>query len=168
MRVALLGPAPAALLPALQDRGVDAWRPGEAWSLLRPVEARLRRRLYEPGLTTLPQLELVLRRSEADLAHAFDPASALAAARWRRSTGRPAVFTLPDVPNFEWIRARRRRRELLVAALGGCSLVIAPSPAAAEALHWWLGGQASVVAEGDGDAGTYADGLIAVYAELWG
>jgi hypothetical protein len=167
MRVALLGPAADGLASSLAGRGVAARHlAAEVGPLLRPVEARLRRRRYEDGLTGLPGLELALRRSPPDLVHAFDPASALAAARWRRRTGGPAVFTLPTVPDFGWIRARRRRRELLLGALEGCSVVLAPSLAAAEALGWWLGVEARVVPEAPID--TYADQLAVAYAELTG
>jgi hypothetical protein len=159
--VALLGPADERLAAGLLQHGVDVRRlAADTPGVLRLLESRLRRRRYEDRLTSLPLLELALRQGDFDVVHAFDPATALAAARWRRRTGRPSVFTLPGVPDFAWIRARRRRRELLVSAIAGCSATTAPSEAAAVALRWWLGAEARVIAPDS------VERHLALYAEL--
>jgi glycosyltransferase involved in cell wall biosynthesis len=116
--------------------------------LPRPPEGRLLRRGYEPFLTHVPLSYVALRAGSYDVAHAVYPTDALAAARWRRRTGRPAILSYLGIPDLQGIREFRRRREVLLAALDGCDAVVALSAYAADAFRTWLGYDAPVIAPG--------------------
>jgi len=115
------------------------WRPPHLW---------LERRGYEWYLTHWPFSEAVLRRSAPDLAHTVFATDALAAARWRRSTGRPVVFTYMGIPDHRGIHCRRLRPEITRRAVAGASAVVALSRAAADAFRRELGVQARVIHPG--------------------
>jgi glycosyltransferase involved in cell wall biosynthesis len=114
----------------------------------RPSERRLRRRRIEEYLTHLPLSYAVLRAGDAELAHGFNPGDALAAARWSRHTGRPAVFSYMGVPDHAGLMYRRRRLEVTKRALDGCSATIALSRYAAAAFERWLGAEVRVIYPG--------------------
>ena len=57
--------------------------------------------------------------------HAVYPADALAAARWRRATDRPAVFSYMGIPDRPGVREFRRGREVMLSALRGCDVTAA-------------------------------------------
>ena len=116
--------------------------------LPRPPQKRLLRRGYEPYLTHVPLSYLALRSGRHDLAHAIHPPDALAAARWRKKTGRPALLTYLGVPDRTGLREFRRRLDLLVRAIDGCDAVVALSRYAADAFRTWLGYDAPVIAPG--------------------
>jgi glycosyltransferase involved in cell wall biosynthesis len=116
--------------------------------LPRPPQGRLLRRGYEPYLTHVPLSYAALRAGGYDLAHAVHAPDAMAAARWRARTGRPAVLSYMGIPDLKGIRQYRRRREVLLAALRGCDAVVALSDAAAAAFRWWLGYEPRVIAPG--------------------
>ncbi|MDQ6605105.1 MAG: glycosyltransferase [Actinomycetota bacterium] len=116
--------------------------------LPRPPQQRLLRRGYEPYLTHLPLSYAALRAGSYDLAHAVYPTDALAAARWRRLTGRPAILSYMGIPDRAGLRERRRRLEVLEAALRGCDAVVALSRHAGDAFAYWLGYEARVIAPG--------------------
>jgi glycosyltransferase involved in cell wall biosynthesis len=116
--------------------------------LPRPPQGRLVRRMYEPYLTHVPLSYAALRAGGYDIAHAVYPTDALAAARWAARSGRPALLSYMGIPDFAGIRERRRRREVLLAALHGCDAVVALSQYAAEAFRWWLGYEPRVIAPG--------------------
>jgi glycosyltransferase involved in cell wall biosynthesis len=81
------------------------------------------------------------------------PADALAAARWRERTGKPALLSYMGIPNRWGLRERRKRLEVLLGALRGCDAVVALSRHAAEAFRYWLGYEARVIPPGvDTDA----------------
>lgn len=124
------------------EGGVDVLR------LPRPPQGRLVRRRYVPYLTHVPLSYAALRAGHPDVAHATYLTDALAAVRWGRRTGRPAVLTHSLLPDFATIREHRRHREVLLAALQGCSAVVAPSDFAADAFSWWLGYDARVIRPG--------------------
>jgi glycosyltransferase involved in cell wall biosynthesis len=125
--------------------------------LPRPPQARLLRRAYQPYLTHVPLSYTALRLGRYELAHAVYPTDALAAARWARTTGRPALLSYMGIPDFAGIRQYRRGREILLAALDGCDAVVALSEYAAEAFRWWLGYEAAVIAPGV-DLGAFSPG----------
>jgi glycosyltransferase involved in cell wall biosynthesis len=116
--------------------------------LPRPPQGRLLRRLYEPYLTHVPLSYLALRAGGYDVAHAVHPPDALAASRWRRVTGRPALLSYMGVPDHAGLFERRGRLEMISSALRGCDAVIALSRYAADAFERWLGYQARVIAPG--------------------
>jgi glycosyltransferase involved in cell wall biosynthesis len=120
----------------------------EVLRLPRPPDGRLLRRGYEPYLTHVPLSYGALRVGRDDVAHAMYPADALAAARWRRRTGRPAVLSFMGIPDRPGLRQFRGRLEVLVRALEGCDAVVALSAHAADAFRYWLGYQPRVIAPG--------------------
>jgi glycosyltransferase involved in cell wall biosynthesis len=116
--------------------------------LPRPPERRLLNRGYEPYLTHVPLSYAALRFGRDDLAHAMYPADALAAARWRRRTGRPAILSFMGIPDRRGLRQFRGRLEVLLRALEGCDAVVALSAHAADAFRYWLGYEPRVIAPG--------------------
>jgi glycosyltransferase involved in cell wall biosynthesis len=120
----------------------------EVLRLPRPPDGRLLRRGYEPYLTHVPLSYAALRAGRDDVAHAMYPADALAAARWRRRTGRPAVLSYMGIPDRSGLRQFRGRLKVLQRALEGCDAVVALSAHAAEAFRYWLGYEPRVIAPG--------------------
>lgn len=116
--------------------------------LPRPPQGRLLRRHYEPYLTHVPLSYLALRLDGYELAHAVHPPDALAAVRWKRRTGRPAILSYLGIPDRKGLTEYRRRADLLVAAGSGCDAVIALSRYAAQAFDDWLGIEARVIPPG--------------------
>jgi glycosyltransferase involved in cell wall biosynthesis len=116
----------------------------------RPPQGPLLRRGFEPYLTHVPLSYAVLRGRPAGyrLAHAVYPADALAASRWRRVTGRPALLSYLGIPDRAGLRFARLRLETLQAAIAGVDAVTALSRYAAEGFERWLGVQARVIAPG--------------------
>ena len=115
--------------------------------LPRPPHGRLLARMYEPYMTHVPLTYAALRARDYDVTHAIYPTDALAAARWRRRTGRPAILSYLGIPDGKWLR-ERHRFEVLRAALAGCDAVVALSHHAAAAFERWLGYQARVIQPG--------------------
>jgi glycosyltransferase involved in cell wall biosynthesis len=116
--------------------------------LPRPPQGWLLRRQYEEYLTHVPLSRRVLQRGEFDVAHAVYPTDAIAAVRWRARTGRPALLSYLGIPERVDLRAKRRRLEVLKAALDGCDAVVALSDYAAEGFKHWFGYDARVIAPG--------------------
>lgn len=116
--------------------------------LPRPPQGRLLRRHYMPYLTHIPLSYAALRAGAYDVAHAVYPTDALAAARWRRATGRPAVLSFMGIPDRAGVREFRKQREVLLAAMDGCDAVLALSRHAADAFSYWLGYEARVIPPG--------------------
>ena len=114
----------------------------------RPPDGRLLRRQYEDHLTHLPFSYLELLRGGADVAHAVQSADALAAVRWSRRTGRPAILSYMGVPTRPYLVKRRGRAEMLAAAARGCAAVTALSRSAAEHFGHALGIEARVIHPG--------------------
>jgi len=96
---------------------------------------------------------------EDDLAHALHPTDALAAGRWARRTGRPAIFSYMGLPSRRHLVARRLRADVLLAAVRECTAVVALSATAADGFRRTLGVRARVIAPGvDLDAFTPSPG----------
>jgi len=114
----------------------------------RPPDRRLRSRAWEEHLTHVPFAYGSLRRGDDDLAHAFYATDALAAARWARRTGKPAVFSYLGIPHRRGLANRRGRVEAVIAAAKGAETVTALSRTAAEGFRRWLGIEAEVVYPG--------------------
>ncbi|HET9073956.1 MAG TPA: glycosyltransferase family 4 protein [Solirubrobacteraceae bacterium] len=121
--------------------------------LPRPPEGPLLRRGCERYLTHVPLSEIALRVGHFGLAHATYPADALAAARWRAATGRPALLTYLGIPDAVGLDARRGHRRLMEQAVARLDRVVALSVHAARAFADELGYAAPVIAPGiDTDA----------------
>jgi glycosyltransferase involved in cell wall biosynthesis len=115
--------------------------------LPRPPSGRQLRRMFEPYMTHVPLSYAALRAGDYDLAHAVYPNDALAAARWRKRTGRPAILSYLGIPTREWMGVQRRGQVLRIA-LRGCDAVVALSQHAADAFEDVLGYQAPVINPG--------------------
>lgn len=114
----------------------------------RPPHRLLERAGFENYLTHVPMSYLALRRGAYDVAHALYPTDALAAARWGRRTGRPALLSYMGIPGSEWLDSARGRREILRRAVDGCDAVVVLSRHAAEALRDSLGHEPRVIPPG--------------------
>src|SRR5207237_6923349 len=106
------------------------------------------RRGYQPYLTHVPLSYAALRAGDYEVTHAVYPSDALAAARWRGRTGRPAVLSYLGMSDREGLGEFRRGRDLMVAALRGCDAVVALSRSAADAFADTLGYPARVISPG--------------------
>ncbi len=116
--------------------------------LPRPPQRWLVRRGYESYLTHVPLSYLALRADGYDVAHALYPTDALAAARWRRRTGRPAVLSYMGIPTRRWLDAARGRRGVLSRAAEGCDAVVVLSDYAAAQYSQSVGGEVRVIHPG--------------------
>jgi glycosyltransferase involved in cell wall biosynthesis len=114
----------------------------------RPPDGRLRRRAYEDHLTHVPASYISLRRGTADIAHASHAPDALAAARWARHSGGPAVFSFMGIPDRQWLVARRARLRSMLSAVRECHAVVALSKHAQDVFKASLGVDAHVIHPG--------------------
>lgn len=114
----------------------------------RVAGARLDRRRFEENLTHLPFAYAVLRAGGAHVAHAMAPADAAMAARWSRRSGRPAIFSHMGVPDHSDLMLRRKRLDIVLAAVRGCAATVVLSRYARDMAHRWLGIEPRVIAPG--------------------
>jgi phosphatidyl-myo-inositol alpha-mannosyltransferase len=114
----------------------------------RPPDGRLVRRELEDHLTHVPFSWLALRAGDDHVAQALYPTDALAAARWSRETGRPAVLAWMGLPTRRWLVLRRGRADLVRRAVRGSAAVTALSRTAADAFERELGVEARVIYPG--------------------
>jgi glycosyltransferase involved in cell wall biosynthesis len=112
----------------------------------RAPEGRLERRRLELYLTHVPASYAAIRFGHYDVAHAWFGPDALVAARWRRRTGRPAIFSYLGIPDHIGLMDRRRRLEIIVRAMAGCDVTVALGEFAASQFHRWLGADVPVIA----------------------
>lgn len=105
----------------------------------RAPEARLQRRQLENYLTHVPGSYAALRLGTYDIAHAWFVTDALAAARWRRRTGRPVIHSFLGIPDHSGLTERRRRLEITLRAVAGANVTVALSRYAASEFRRWLG-----------------------------
>jgi glycosyltransferase involved in cell wall biosynthesis len=108
----------------------------------RPPDGRLRRRMFEDHLTHVPFTYRSLRRGDFDVANALFPSDGLAAARWSRETGRPAVLSYMGIPDRRGLVDRRWRVRITQDAIAGARTTVALSRAAQSAFWRWLGVEA--------------------------
>ena len=125
-----------------REAGLDVLR------LWRPPQRALLRRGYEQYLTHVPFSYLALGAGDYALAHAMYPTDALAAARWRAKTGRPALLSYLGIPDRAGLDERRGHRRILARALAHSDRVVALSQYAASAFADSFGYDAPVIAPG--------------------
>lgn len=118
----------------------------EVIRLPRPPQQPLTVLGLESYLTHVPLSYAELRRGSYDIAHAVYPTDALAAARWARGTGRPAILSYMGVATAGHLRARRLRERVLRGAASRCDAVVVLSRHAAAEFERNLGVRAEVVA----------------------
>ena len=116
--------------------------------LPRPPQGLIVRHGFEAHMTHIPFTYMALRAGAYDLAHALYPTDALAAAAWRRATGRPALLTYLGIPARAWLDAARLRKQTLMRAVRGCDAVVVISHCAAAALRESLGHEPYVIRPG--------------------
>ena len=114
----------------------------------RPPDTRLRRRGFQEFLTHVPASYLSLRAGEDDVAQAFFPTDALAAVRWGRAKGRPAILHYGGIPTRPVLASRRLRMRVAVEALYGADAVVVDSEAAARGMRRWFGIEPRVINPG--------------------
>jgi glycosyltransferase involved in cell wall biosynthesis len=105
----------------------------------RPPDGRLRRRSMEDHLLHVPIAYAALRAQHPQIAHAWFTTDAMAAARYRRETGRPAVHSYMGIPDHTGLMWRRKRLHFTVRALKETDRTVALSEHAAEMFRKWLG-----------------------------
>ena len=123
----------------------------------RPPERWLWRLGFESYLTHAPLSLGSLRRSGPDVAHALHHADALAAARWSRETGRPAVLSFMGIPPEEGFGHRRLHGRVMERAVAGTGELVVLSQAAAGRFERLLGVRARVIPPGV-DTGAFTPG----------
>lgn len=114
----------------------------------RPPDGRLARRRLEDHLTHVPFSYLSLRLGDDDVAHSVFPTDALAAVRWSRRTGRPAILSYMGIPDRRGLMWRRGRLRITREAMLGSSAVVMLSRTAADACRRSLGIEARVIHPG--------------------
>ncbi len=114
------------------------WRPPEPWRV----------RKFEPHLSHVPFSYASLMASGADVAHAFYPTDALAALRWSRKTGRPAVFSYMGHPVREMCATYRLRKTILEQVIGESDAIVALSRSAGDAMWRWFGVEPRIIYPG--------------------
>lgn len=108
----------------------------------------LRDRMVQPHLTHLPFAWWALTRGDDDIAHAFHPTDAIAATRWARAVGRPAVLTWAGVANRESLAGRWHSLRVVHEATRRSDAVITLSRAARDALWRWTRTESRVISPG--------------------
>lgn len=120
----------------------DGFRVIRNW---RPPTRLVHRRAYEFHLTNAPAVAAELLAGEYDVAHAFHPVDAWAAALVRRV---PFVYSMNGIPVRQFLVGRRYRLAMLEAAVERASAVTVLSEAAAEPFERFLLRRAEVVPGG--------------------
>jgi glycosyltransferase involved in cell wall biosynthesis len=130
--------------PGLPETGVEEGVP--VLRLPRPPEGRLRRREFEDYMTHVPLSYAALRATNPDIAHAWFTTDALAAARYRRVSGRPAVHSYMGIPDHAGLMWKRKRLEITLRAVRETDVTVALSSYAAAEFKRWLGYDAPIIA----------------------
>jgi hypothetical protein len=137
---------------ALVDPPASLAAPGLAVTALTPraplLDAAMGVRKLGEGLGSATAAAVALRRGRFDVAHAFTPEGAVAAA-W--ANGPASVLTFTEPLRRERLSDRRLRLATLERALRLSGAVVAADDAVAESLERWLGIGAPVLDLGDGD-----------------
>ena len=111
----------------------------------RAPGGRLAQRAIEDHLTHLPLSYAVLRVMRPQVAHAWFTTDALAAARYRRLTGRPAVHSYMGIPDHVGLMWRRKRLQITLRAVRETDVTVALSRHAAAQFQRWLGYDARII-----------------------
>jgi glycosyltransferase involved in cell wall biosynthesis len=99
-------------------------------------------------MTHIPLSYAALRTGTYDVAHAFYPTDALAAARWARLTERPGLLSYMGIPEPEWLDADRLRRAILMRAGNNVDAIVVLSRYAADVMRRSTGFESEVVYPG--------------------
>ena len=111
----------------------------------RPPDRRLVRRAWDDYLTHVPFSYWSLRRFDPDVAVAFYATDALAAIRWSRLVGRPAIYCSLGLPHRQAIANRRGRLAIVTHVIENATAVVALSDTVRDAFDRWLGVDAHVI-----------------------
>lgn len=113
-----------------------------------PGEGRLMRRNIEDHLLHVPLTYAALRARDHDVAHAIHPSDAIAAGRYARATGRPAVLSFLGLPDHQGLMHRRKRLGIMQTALKECGAVTSLSKTVAAEFKRTLGYDSPVIYPG--------------------
>jgi phosphatidylinositol alpha-mannosyltransferase len=111
----------------------------------RPPEKILKLRRIEPNLSHVPFSYGSLIAGDFAVAHAFYPTDALAALRWARKAGRPAIFSYMGHPSRRMLATFRLRRAMLERVIGESDAIVTLSRSAQDAMWRWFGVQSRVI-----------------------
>lgn len=114
----------------------------------RPPDLPLRLRRVQEHLTHLPFSYLELKRSTPDVALAFYASDAVAAAYWRKKSGRPAIYSFTGIFTRANVASLRLRRRTLEVATRETDAVLALSEVARDSIWRWLSVEARVINPG--------------------
>ena len=131
----------------------DGFRVIRNW---RPPTKLVHRRAYEFHLTNAPAVAAELLSGGYDVAHAFHPVDAWAAAKARRV---PLVFSMNGIPLRQFLVARRYRLPMLQAAVEAAKFVTVLSNAAAEPFERYLLRRPEVIPGGVGSDPSISGGV---------
>jgi hypothetical protein len=129
----------------------------EAISLWRPPRLRVQR-FYENDIELAPSVVWRLVRGGFDIAHAFTPGLAWAAAQAQRGGGPPFVFSFRGLLERPWLVERHYRLEMMRATAAAASACTVESGQSALAFERYLLTPAQVVT---GDEPGRFEGLYA-------
>jgi phosphatidylinositol alpha-mannosyltransferase len=111
------------------------WRPPEPWTV----------RNIEPHLSHVPFSYMSLVRGDYDVAHAVYLTDALAALRWARKKGRPAVFSYMGNPRRQMLANKRLRKPILERVVGDSDAIVTLSRSSRDAMWRWFGVDSHVI-----------------------
>lgn len=111
----------------------------------RPPEKLWTARRVEPNLSHVPFSYASLATGDFDLAHAFYPTDALAALRWARRAGKPAIFSYMGNPSRRVLSTYRLRRAILERVIGESDGIVTLSRSARDAMWRWFGAESRVI-----------------------
>ena len=114
----------------------------------RPPDLPLRLRRFQENLTHLPFSYRELVTGNPDVAVAFFPTDAVAAARWGRRFEKPTAYSFTGIFDRRNVANVRLRRRILEIATRGTDAVLAPSRAARDSIWRWLAVEARVIYNG--------------------
>lgn len=123
--------------PGAPGRGVEEGVP--VVRVPRPPEGRLRRREFEDFMTHVPLSYAALRALRPDVAHAWFTTDGLAAARYKKATGRPAVHSYMGIPDHAGLMWKRRRLQITLDVMRDTDVTVALSEHVASEFRRWLG-----------------------------
>jgi glycosyltransferase involved in cell wall biosynthesis len=109
----------------------------------RPPESPLRARGFQPHIGHLPFTYRALTHGDHQIAHAFYPTDAVAAAQAAR--GRPTVFSYMGLPTRPVLSSRRLTVRFVRGSVTDADAVVSLSHAAARGLERWLGVTSRVI-----------------------
>jgi glycosyltransferase involved in cell wall biosynthesis len=120
----------------------DGLRIVRSW---RPPNGFLVRRGFEDDGSHVAFSYAALRVGDYDVAQAVHTPDALAAIRWARATGRPAIYSYMGIPARRYLEMRGRRMDMTRRAIEGSDAVVSLSKTVAGAFREVFGVETRVI-----------------------